>query len=342
VTTLRHRGPRAGLVLVLAGALAAACSNVGEDRVLAIQATGIVRVAVYFDRNGTRVLDAADTGLTGVGVRLILRGARDTVARGASLPDGSLRFAGIPVGRYVVDVDTTTFGTDSFRLTRVDTSLVEVTPGDSLSVKIAISYPQVTVRQARALTPGKKVFVVGVAQNGSATFGDSTVHLADTSSAIRLVAVASPTQVRDSVRVLGTRGVDGFGLPTMTNTVVAILGTNVTVTPRSLSTRLARNADTGRADAALVKVLNALIQDTATVPGGRRLKVNDGSDTVQVRLDSIPGFTPAFLAANLAIDTVGARICATGLLIPVSAGVWLLKPRSTADVVVKGTPVACP
>jgi hypothetical protein len=340
VSALRCRPLRVALTAVLGGALGLACSNAGESRVLSIQASGIVKAVVYFDRNGNRVADAADTGLTGVRVRLVLRGSRDTVAAGNSLSDGSLRLADVPVGTYTVDVDTTTFGADSFRVTRVDTSLIDVTPGDSFVVRIAISYPQVTVRQARALAAGKKVFVVGVVLNSRLTFsGDdsTTVHLADTSAAVRMIAVSSPIVIaRDSVRVLGTRGVDGFGVPVLTNVSIGTLGINAVVTPRSLSAALAADADTGRADGALVRVANLIIHDTATVAGAFRLKVHNGLDTLEVRLDStaITGFTTP---ASIAADTLNATICATGLLAPAGTGVWRLKPRSTTDVVAKGT-----
>jgi len=337
---------RVALLAAVAGAAALACSNAGADRVLAIQSAGVVKASVFFDRNGNRTLDAGvDTTLTGVGVRLIFQGAKDTVARGVSDNGGAIRFTGVPVGSYVVDVDTTTFGADSFAVTRIDTAVFTLGPGDSTTVRVFVSYPEATVRQARALPAGKRRFVVGVALNRDTIFGDSTVHLVDTSGAIRMTA--AQTQVfaaGDSVRVLGRSAAAG-GQPTLAAVTLAqrfITGAASANVARSLSTLLAANADTGRADAALVKVQNATIQDTATVssPAGRparRLHVNDGSGILEIQF---PDSTAGFKSVCLAADTVGAKVAVTGVLVPAGSGVWSLKPRSPGDVVPK--PAGCP
>ena len=100
---------------------------------------------------------------------------------------------------------------------------------------------------------------------------------------------------------------------------------------RQVGTALAASADTGRLDAALAKVVGAMVQDTATVAGNRQLTVTDGSGPLVVQLDTVAGFRGAVLAA----DTVGATLDATGVLVPTGAGTWILLPRAPVDVVAK-------
>src|SRR2546428_903430 len=157
-----------------------------------------------------------------------------------------------------------------------------VTPGDSFVIRIAISFPQVTVTQARALPVGKKVFVVGVALNDVVAFGDSTVHLADTAAAILVTGVRTPVFVGDSVRMLGTRRTRS-GQPTLDSPAVFTLALGAATPARQVGTALAASADTGRLDAALAKVVGAMVQDTATVAGNRQLTVTDGSGPLVVQ-----------------------------------------------------------
>jgi hypothetical protein len=318
--------------LLVAAVVGAACRNAGENRVLAVEGTGTVTGQVYLDRNGNKNPDpGVDTVIAGVGVRLTPLGGRDPLLTAASDAGGQLRLSDVPVGTYVVSVDTTTIPGDSIHVTRIDTSRVTITPGGSFSLNIAVGYPQVTVRQARALAPGKRVFIVGFALTSRSNFGDTTLHVADTSLAIRTTAVRPGFILAgDSVRALGTRSLRD-GQPTLNDVAVFVLPSTGPPPVRQLTTRLAANADTGRADAALVHIVAATIQDTATVasPGGsaRRMHVSDGSGAMEVQLDSIAGFTGAALAG----DTVGAKIWATGVLVPNGTGGWRLLPRLLTD-----------
>jgi len=114
-----------------------------------------------------------------------------------------------------------------------------VTPGDSLIVRIAVSYPQVTVTQARALPVGKKVLVVGVTLNNVLAFGDSTVHLADTSAAILVTGVRALVFPGDSVRMLGTRRTRS-GESTLDNPRVFTLAAGTAAPARQVNTRWRR------------------------------------------------------------------------------------------------------
>jgi hypothetical protein len=108
---------------------------------------------------------------------------------------------------------------------------------------------------------------------------------------------------------------------------------------RVTNTATASNADGGKLDAALARVLDVTIKDTATVTvngtvvvppagGNRRLMVNDSSGLLEVVLDTLAGFRGAAIAA----DTVGARLDIVGVLLPMGSGSWRLKPRGTIDV----------
>ena len=108
------------------------------------------------------------------------------------------------VGNYRVVVDSTTVG-DSAIVARVNTTDISVRPGDTLQVEVAISFPLLTVAEVLALPLGAKVFVNGIALNGRETFGDSTIHVADTSGTLRAVrAGPGPIFPGDSIRIRGT------------------------------------------------------------------------------------------------------------------------------------------
>jgi hypothetical protein len=324
------------LGVVMMTALALACQNAGEGRVLGITSSGLVNGLVFLDRNGNHVLDAGDTALANLPVRLLAKGTRDTAARGSSNSGGQFRFSAIPVGSYAVVIDTTILG-DSLRVTRVDTSAVTIRPDDTLAIRITVAFPELTVAQARVAPSGKKMFVVGVALISRGLFGDSTVNISDTASAIRLTNVRTQFVVTgDSLRVLGTRATRD-GQPTIDRGNIFTLSINADPPLRAAKTGTASSADGGKLDAALVRVLNAAITDTATVPssptgnisGGRRLMVNDSSGAFEVRLDTLVGFKGAALAG----DTVGARFDILGILVPIGSGTWRLKPRSPSDMV---------
>jgi hypothetical protein len=310
---------------LLAGAVG--CQNAGEGNILSISATGVVNGLVFVDRNGNRTLDLADTILSNLPVRLVARGTRDTVAKGASSATGAFHFTGVPIGGYAVAVDTTLLG-DSLRITRLDSATLTVRPNDTISVQIGVSFPQLTIPQARVAPVGKKLFVVGVALDSRGIFGDTTVNLSDSTAAIRLTAVRTlGVSAGDSVRAFGTRSTRD-GQPTLNQVTVYALNFGAATPLFTISTVKAAAADSGRLDAALVRVTRAIVSDTATVMGGRRLTVSDGSGALQVQLDTLVGFRGAVLVG----DTVVAKLDIAGLLFPAGTGTWLLKPRAPSDV----------
>lgn len=312
--------------------LVAGCLDTGEDRVLGIDATGTVLGLVYFDTDGSRTADEFDQALAGVAVRLIVSGTHDTLARASSASDGLFRVHSVPVGRYEVVVDSASVG-DSAKVVEIDPAEITVTPDDSVTVTIAVSFPLVSVAEARELPRGGKVFSEGIALNDRETFGDASVHLAGDTVAIRVTRVKrSIIFPGDSVRFLGTLSTAN-GQPTLDDATPFLLTLAEVPPAERVTVAVAATADGGRLDAALVRVDSVTVSDTATVAEDFLITVIDGlvpPDTLEVLLDGDVGFVLAGLVPETVLDV-------TGVLVPVGLDPprWRLKPRSSADLVVK-------
>lgn len=318
---------RAVSAAVMAALLATACENAGEDRVLGVSQTGVVRGVVYFDVNGNRTADAADRGMQGVILRLRAQGTTDTVAQGVTDAQGLVRIANVPVGAYRVLVDTAQFG-DSISVVVQDSVAVTVPPADSVLLEAGVSFPLVSIREARTLPPGRKVFIEGNALTDFNNFGDTTVHVADSSGFIRATRVLrTAVFAGDSVRVLGV-GAARVGQPVLGNASVITLGIGVLGPAEVLSTVVAGTADGGRLDAALVRIIDAAVNDSSTVLGDYLLTVDDGSGPLTVVFDQDASLTRTPYVPGVTIDVIG-------VLVPTAPGSWVLKPRRNADVVLK-------
>lgn len=305
----------------------AACDNAGADRVIGVGATGLVRGTVVFDMDGAQVRDVNDVPLSGVAVRLISRGTRDTVANVSTDAAGLARFPRVPVGTYNVLVSDTRWA-DTIGLVRHDSAQLTVHPDDSLEFSALVSYPKVTVAAARTLPEGRKVFVEGVVLNNLGTFGDASVHLGATSGSLRATRVRQrPFFVADSVRALGTRRATD-GQPTLDDVTIFLTGTTSPPLPLRLATAVAAVAEAGLRDAALVKVVDARITDTVTVAGDYHITATDGSGPLVIVFDADAGLTRTLFVPRAIVDF-------TGVLVPSGTGSWRLKPRANADVVFK-------
>lgn len=337
---------RVRLVLLAAAVLATArCDNAGSGRVLSIDAFGVVSGLVYLDRNGNRLPDGADTVLSGVRVYLIANGTQDTTVSVVSDSNGGFRAGSVPIGVYVVSVDTTTVG-DSVDVVQLSATQVTVRPADSLNLTAAISYPLLSVRAARQLGVGRKVFVEGLVLVPRFTFGDSTGHLADSSLAIRLTRMRTVPFVtfNDSLRVLATRSTRD-GQPTLDDAILLPLGITAGATPTIVTAETARDANGGALDAALVFLDSVTIVATQTQPGTGQtpppttdvlLTVDrtpgDTAGRLEVLLDAHAGFTGTAVLP-FGVDSV---ITVTGVLVPNpnAPSRWVLKPRFPQDAVV--------
>jgi len=328
---MRMTKPLTWALLVSALALSSGCLGDGADRVLSIDASGVVEGLVFFDANGDRQLDQGDVPVQDVGIRLLVRSTPDTIGRAESDANGLFTIAGLPVGTYDVVIDTATVD-DTLLVVKVDPLQITVEPDDSANSQVALSFEKVSVEEARTLPEGQRVFVEGTALSGFGTFGDQSVHLAGESAAIRLIRVnTAAIFAGDSVRFRGRLAIDQ-GQPVIIDAAPFILAIVQPLDPVRVTTATAADADAGALDAALVEVVDATIQDRdAPIGQDITLTVDDGSGPLALVLDVDVPFT--------ATDTftVGTVIDAAGVLLPVpgTPDTWLLKPRSDADLTIK-------
>lgn len=325
---------RRPLVLLLALGAAVACENGGASRTLGISATGTVLGEIYFDANGSRARDASDIAFAGARIRLLSPGGTDTLHRATTAADGSFRLTNIPVGTYVVIVDSASVGDSAQVLDDVPVS-VTVLPGDTVAFQGAVSYPVYTIAEARALAPGVRLFVRGIALHGRATFSDTTLHIVDDAGGAMRATRVRPSAVEvlagDSV-ILRARIADRLGQRVLDDVTPFVIGTTFIPTAPVLTTLAVDQGGTaGSLDAALVRLVDVPVTDTATVLGNMQLSVDDGSGQAIVILDRTAdiGFQQP-LPPGLFIP--GARFDITGVLVPTGAGTWRLKPRSALDL----------
>jgi hypothetical protein len=312
------------------------CSPAGDGRVLSIEAVGIVKGQVYFDRNGNDTLDAGTDGLVNsVPVYLLVAGTGDT-AGNVVTTGGAYRFAEVPVGEYRV-VLSTAFLSDTAVLVSAAATDVQVRPGDSTVFDVGATWPHLSIADARQWPLGRRVFVEGVALNSRLTFADTTVSLQDFSGSIRLGEIIAPTIlsgpfVGDTIRVRGTTSASRQGQPSLERDSVITLGVTFVPSARQLTTQEASTADLGQRDAALVVVNRAGVTDTATFLGDFKLTVDDGSGALDVILDRVvvPPFLPPLGPAPY---VPGDTLNVVGILVPSGTGTWRLKPRATSDIV---------
>ena len=135
----------------------------------------------------------------------------------------------------------------------------------------------------------------------------------------------------DSV-ILRARIATRLGQRVLDDVTPFVLGTTFIPSAPALTTREASTGGVaGSLDAALVRLVDVPVIDTATVSGNLQLTVNDGSGAVVVILDRAAdvGFR-APLPVGLFIP--GTRFDLGGVLVPTGTGTWRLKPRSSLDL----------
>jgi hypothetical protein len=309
--------------------VSAACESPVAERVIDDNANGHVRVFLFVDTNLNGAFNAGvDTQVDSVILFLRAKGA---AADSPSLRTDSAGFAGIsaPAGRYRVIVPPAVLGDTLFIINGGDEFTIAA--NDTLQKGVTLGFGLISPTQARTYAQGRTVWLTGIVLNPPAAFGDSTVHVSDTINAIRAVDVRpSPIFTGDSILFFGRR-TSRDGQPAFDVDAFLIRGQLTTPPPDSLSTARAATADGGKRDARLAKIANALISDTSTTStGDRRLRVDDGTGSLEVILSSNLNFTP------LSAYAPGARVTVTGLLVPDPGDFsrWRLKPRGRSDIVV--------
>lgn len=192
---------------------------------------------------------------------------------------------------------------------------------------IQISIPHVTIAEARSLLIGQFVSIEAVALNNYSTYSNGDVYLTDPSGSIRAALGRSVFLfVGDRVRVLGFVGARN-GEPVLLNATAAVLGKSEAPAPQLLRSGAAAAANSGGADAALVRIERATIREVQHLSGTSYLTVDDGSGPLIIAIEAGVGVGTGIFKENGVLD-------ATGVLEPASGGgVWQLKPRSPSDLV---------
>ncbi len=320
--------PRSRVWLLAAASVSvAACLSLSEDEILTVEVTGGVAGLAYLDANGSGSLEGSDEPLQGLEVRLLFPGTQQVAASAMTGVDGTYRIADVPAGTFEVAVGEDLLG-DSLEVVDLDSTRVVVALGDTASVRIGVSFPAMRITQAKALLPGRKVFVEGITLNAGQTFRDGAIHVADASGFIRTRNVTQAIIFPgDSVRFLGRTSREN-GQTILDGVTAFVLEPLVGMPdPVELSTLEAAGARNGSLDAANVSVRQAVVTDTASVDDGFVMTVDDGSGPLDIFLDGQIPFDLDPLVPEALLKRV------RGLLVPQAGGVeWLLKPRFPVDV----------
>jgi hypothetical protein len=314
---------RKSLGFLTVAALLAGCETPGK--IIGIDDAGVVTGLAYVDRDGDGTLSQNDGAAPGVNTALLLEATGDTVARATTRADGTFTMPAVPVGRYLLVANRGTLG-DTLAVLQVEEPQITLAVGDTAVRRIRIGFTSTPIAQARALNDGQQVVLHGMALNGWATFGDSTVHLKDASGTLRAVRVPGPAGIAagDSVRMVGLMATQtGQRVLAAASATIIRKGAGLPV-PDSVSTAVAASAAGGSRDAGQVRASGTIIGSQDLPSGEYVLTIDDGSGRLEVVFDMNINFgTVAFVP--------GAVLNVTGLLVPTSAGAWQLKPRAAAD-----------
>lgn len=307
------------------------CIDATDVELLEIAATGVLAGQAFVDLNGNGVADAGDDPIASGTVELISSGAQTVVDETTTDANGLFAFFDVPVGAYTLGLEAAVLG-DSLETIGPD-SIVTVELGDTLALALGASYPVLTLDEVRAATPGRRVFTHGIALNPRQPNGDGMVFFQGPVSYLRATNVdRAALAPGDSLRLLGRTAVDN-GQPTLdVVTPFVLIGQAQFPIPVELSTSAARTANGGALDAALVRIRNAEIQDTATIANDFHFWAHNGGDSVQVVFRAFLGIP----TAPARPDTIVRVSQATGMLSPFDDGSgnvrWRLLVRAASEI----------
>jgi hypothetical protein len=318
------------------------CSDADlAGRILSVEAESAVVGLVYLDQNGNRLRDAADQAMEGLEIQLFVAGTRSLLGSAVTDANGIFIVEGVPVGRLRIEADTAFLG-DSLAVFDLDEPELTLGATDTLALTFGVTFPSVTLAEARSLPEGTKAFIEGIVLNPRDPLGDGALHLQAGDTYLRVLGTQRTAALfpGDSVRILG-RTAREVGQPVLRAEEPFLLAQQVVrPVPLELATATAASADGGQRDAALVRIRDAYIVDTATVTGsfGRdvHLTLDDGSGELDVVLGEFGGFD----LRRVHPDSFSVRQ-ATGLLVPSQTAegiVWRLFPRSTSDLETQAIP----
>ena len=315
----------AGLLLL------AGCGNAGSGLDPDDETTGVVTVGVYFDRDGSRSVTSLDTLFLGARVALLTQVGGDTVRVQVSNANGFARFDEVPLGAYRLAITPASIG-DSIRVQDIEPENFSVSATDSTTeVLVRLGYQEVSIRAARGLPVGRRVFLRALVLSGVQSFRDTTSHVSDSSGYLRLTRVSlvgglTGNNPGDSVSVLGVTATRS-GQPVLEQTSLIRFATRPAPVPVPISTANASSAFGGSLDAGLVLITSATIVDTAAVSPDFRVRVNDGTGILEIILDALIPFPRGAFAPGRSLNAIG-------VLVPNGLGQWIFKPRGLGDVVI--------
>jgi hypothetical protein len=328
--------PRVALIGLLAvNVLLLGCRESG-DEVLGIHTNGDLRGEVYLDRDGNgQRTPGIDTPFPRVRLDLVPIAGGPALLTVLSDTLGQFHLRNVEVGSYRLRPDPASVG-DSVRVERIDSAIVTIAANDTSTALVTIGYRTPTMAEIAVMSNGTRVGIFATALNAWTTFGDSTVHFADSTGAVRAVFLPSVSITPgDTVRATGTV-TRHLGVVAVTNVTVVRRAPGDLPAPIDVTTSAASLAG-GRLNAAQVRVRAARVLQASSLVGGDLLFiVNDGSGQLQVLVDASAAILTQFPIG------LGAELDVTGLLVPINdgSGRWRLKPRFSGDVVVRYLPVS--
>lgn len=309
----------------------AGCGEILVDgQMVELDGTGVVRGSIHLDQNGNRAVDPGDEPLSGASVQVVQPAGGSVVAAAVSDEAGQFLMATVPVGTFGLTVDPLILA-DTLEILGGESNLFVVAPDSVVLVKLRTSLRRYPPGEVLALEPGVPLFTTGVALNSPDSDGDGAVHLQNGDDYLRATNVEDAAiTVGDTVRFRGRTALE-FGLPVLDDVQPFLVREGADApTPVERSTSDAAEADGGTLNAALVRIRDAEILDTATVDGDLVATVDDGSGPVDLVLRDYLNFDTGAFAPELARITE-----ASGLLVAHKPGEelrWRILPRFPEDV----------
>jgi hypothetical protein len=172
----------------------------------------------------------------------------------------------------------------------------------------------------------------GIALNARSPFGDGVVHLQEGIDYLRATGVDRENiGAGDSVRFIGRTAKDA-GLPILQDVrPFRLVAQAVFVQPVEVTSAEAASATGGDLDAALVRIRNALIEDTTSIGTNLVVRADDGSGPVELVLRDFLNFNRTLFNPDST-----RFVEAVGLLVPLQVGAgqvrWRMTPRGGADL----------
>jgi hypothetical protein len=330
------RGPRKVWRFTL-GFLAAVlaplgCGDATDVELIDVTGSGVVFGRAYLDVDRDGSPGGGDPPIPGVDVALVTTTSAQVVLLATTDAAGEFALFDAPVGSYLLRLDQATLG-DTLEV--LGSEAITIVRGDTTRVNLGATYPTFTIEEVLAAPPGQVVFTSGIAVNARLNVDPSgQVHLAGATAFLRALGVErSPISVGDSVRLRG-RVVEDNGRPALDGVTATVLVDSVAlVVPVATTPGGASNAQGGALDAALVRISNVLVADTATnvLDQSFRFWAVDGADSVEVVVRPFLGYDTSSIQPGSVLSGV------TGLLSPIDEGVssirWQILPRSREDIV---------